>query len=401
MRHKVLLMGFGTSDTGDRFSLVVGGPFHGMLHRLGLTGEDRLPTRHAVLMLALTAWLLPALLVVLQSLFDDRYSGWGFFSDWTVHTRYLLAISVMIATERYADSRLFALTQHFRDAGIISDANTPAFHSALANADRRSASTLAEMIILATVVALSGITADYTVDLSGKSWEGMEIAGESVLSWAGEAARFLSTPLFLFLVLRWIWRFLVWSGLLYRISRLPLQLTPLHPDRSGGLGFMAIFPGIFSGFIFALSCVVAMSMIKDIGLQEHAAQTVWFAIATWLVLSVALVLGPLLVFVKPLYLLRERALFEYGRLASQHHLVFHRKWIVEKRNGEDLIGSADPSSASDLNAAVEAVQNLRYTPIDFPAVLQSVVAAGIPLLAVVVTQVPVGDLLKWLVGSVL
>lgn len=40
----------------------------------------------------------PALLVVAQSLFDSRYSGWGFFTDWTVRTRYLIAIGVLIAT---------------------------------------------------------------------------------------------------------------------------------------------------------------------------------------------------------------------------------------------------------------------------------------------------------------
>ena len=38
---------------------------------------------------------------------------------------------------------------------------------------------------------------------------------------------------------------------------LSLQLMPLHPDRSGGLGFLANFPGIFSGFVFALSSVGA------------------------------------------------------------------------------------------------------------------------------------------------
>lgn len=387
--------------TSSRFSLVVGGPFHGTLRRLGLTGKDQLPTRRAALVLALTAWLLPALLVAVQSLFDDRYSGWGFFLDWTVYTRYLLAIWVMIATERYADGRLITLTQQFREARIISDADLPAFRSALTNADRRSASTLAELVILAAVVAWSGVTADYTVVLSGTAWEGMDIAGESVLSWAGEAARFISTPLFLFLTLRWIWRFLVWSGLLYRISRLPLQLTPLHPDRSGGLGFLAIFPGIFSGLLFALSCVVAAAMVKDVGLQAHAAETVWFAIAGWLLMSVALVLGPLLVFVKPLYALRERSLIEYGSLASRNNLAFHHKWIDQSGSGEEQIDGDEISSVSDLNAAIEVVQSLRYIPVDFPAILQSVVAVGIPLLAVVATQVPIGELAKWLVGSVL
>jgi hypothetical protein len=64
------------------------------------------------------------------------------------------------------------------------------------------------------------------------------------------------------------------------------------------------------------------------------------------------------------------------------------------------MGSPDPSSASDLNAAVEVVRQLRFVPVDLPALLQILIAAGVPLLAVVATQVPLGDLVKWLLGAV-
>lgn len=102
----------------------------------------------------------------------------------------------------------------------------------------------------------------------------------------------------------------------------------------------------------------------------------------------------------PLYALREQALIDYGRLASQHHLAFHRKWILEDRNGEELMGSPDPSSASDLSATFELVQQQRFIPVDFPAVLQLVIAAGVPMLAVVVTQVQLANLVKWIFGTV-
>jgi hypothetical protein len=107
------------------------------------------------------------------------------------------------------------------------------------------------------------------------------------------------------------------------------------------------------------------------------------------------------VFVHPLYQARERALLEYGRLASQHHLAFHHKWIGEARNGEDLMGSADPSSASDLNASVQAVLEMRVVPIDRAAIAQLVVSAGVPLLAVVARQIPVAELAGWIVGTIL
>jgi hypothetical protein len=63
--------------------------------------------------------------------------------------------------------------------------------------------------------ATAGILA---VDLSPSGWDGQLSDGPVALSWAGQATRFISAPLFLFLVLRWIWRFLVWTALLYRIS---------------------------------------------------------------------------------------------------------------------------------------------------------------------------------------
>jgi hypothetical protein len=385
---------------GERFSLVAGGPFHSVLRRLGLVGEDQLPLPRAAIGLALAAWLLPGVLAAAQSLVDGAHSGWGYFTDLTVYARFLIAIAVMVATERHADRRLEMLARQFRSARLITDDGMPAFRAALAKADRNSSSTLAEGVLAAVALVWSGLTERFVVDLAGSSWEGTVAAGEAEMSWAGGAARFVSNPLFLFLVLRWIWRFLLWAQLLFRISRLPLQLTALHPDRSAGLGFLAIYPSIFGGFLFALSCVVASSFLKDLSLVEHSPRTIWFAVGGWLAISLALFLGPLSVFARPLYFVRERALLEYGRLGNQHHLAFHRKWIDGERSGEQLLGDPDISSASDLNASVGAIEAMRILPVDRDAVLGLLAAAGVPMLAVAATQVPLMDLVKWIAGAI-
>lgn len=389
------------SDAVKRFSLVSGGPFHSLLRRFGLLETDQLPSRKTAVVLALLAWLTPALLVVAQSLGDSHYSGWAFFADWTVHSRFLIAIAVMIATERYADGRLVELTRHFRKARILADEDYSTFQAALAAADRRSSSAWAEALILVLALAWSSIMVPLVVELAGSSWEGVWVNGQVELSWAGEAARFLSNPLFLFLVLRWLWWFVVWTVLLYRISRLQLQLAPLHPDHAAGLGFMALYPGIFSGLAFALSCVIASSMVKDLAVQQHAQNVVWLAIAVWLAFNLILFIGPLLVFSYPLYIRRERALIEYGRLANQHHLAFHQKWIGEARRGEELMGSSDLSSITGLNACIKSVEEIRIIPVDRTAVLQLLAAAGIPMLAVVATQVPLAEIVKWFIGKIL
>jgi hypothetical protein len=65
------------------------------------------------------------------------------------------------------------------------------------------------------------------------------------------------------------------------------------------------------------------------------------------------------------------------------------------------MGSPDPSSASDLNATVQVVPELRTFPMDRAAVMQLIIAAGIPMLAVVATQIPLAELMQWVVGKIL
>ena len=387
------------TNTRDSFSIVVGGPFHSILRQIGLVDEDQLPSYRAILFLVTVAWLPGALLATLQALFDGNYSGWGYFSDPTVLTRYIAAIWVMVATERYADGRIKMLTRQFREARLLLKKDLPGFSKVLVQADRRSSSATAEVMLLGLAIIWSGVSSIYLVETSGSSWIGVYTEADATWSWAGHYARFVATPLFLFLVFRWMWRFAVWTLLLFNLSRLPLQLTPLHPDRAAGLGFLSIYPSIFSGFILALSCVVAAAAITEIGLVEHSANQVWLLIAGWIALNLVLFLGPLTIFSSHLYKTRETALLEYGGLASQHHLMFHRKWIMGESNNEQLLGSPDPSSVSDLNAAVQAVQDMRVLPVDRFAVVQLIVAAGVPMLAVAGTQLPLSELAKWLVSS--
>ena len=63
--------------------------------------------------------------------------------------------------------------------------------------------------------------------------------------------------------------------------------------------------------------------------------------------------------------------------------------------------SADPSSLSDLNASVQTVNEMRVLPIDRNAVVQLVASAGIPMLFVAALQMPVGELVRLILGILL
>jgi hypothetical protein len=372
--------------TGIQFSLVAGGPFHNVLQRLGLTGPDR---------------LIPTVTAVAQTLLVDDYSGLSIFTDPTVYARYLVAIWFMIATERYADGRISLLVRQFQEAGLLPAKGRSNFLEIVRKADRRTSSTTAEMILLVTALGWSILGTRLVAVVADGSWESHTTQGIVGWSWAGEAAAWISSPLFLFLFLRWLWRFIVWTALLWNISGLRLNLMPLHPDRAGGLGFLALFPGIFSGFVFATSSAVAAAMIKALGYVDYSQQALWLSVLAWLVIVLIIFLVPLAVFVRPLYATREKAMLEYSRVAQQHHLAFHRKWIGDERHGNELLGSADPSSASDLNASVQATLDMHVFPVDLQALVQLLVSALVPFLAVLITQIPAAELLEFLIDTIL
>jgi hypothetical protein len=144
---------------------------------MGLTGADLVPTWRAAVLLAVLAWLVPAVATVAQSLSDPRYSGWGYFSDLTAYTSFLVAIGVMIATERYADGRLAILAEHFDKAQLLAGQAVDRFQRALVNADRSSSSSLAETVLLILALLWSGASAWLVVDMSGSGWEGRVVAG--------------------------------------------------------------------------------------------------------------------------------------------------------------------------------------------------------------------------------
>jgi hypothetical protein len=389
-------------DLPERFSLVSGGAFHAFLERLGLLSPEQLPTQGAAIGMALLAFSLPGLAAVLQTLLDSQYSGWDYFQDGTVYARYLVAIAVMVATERMADGRIILMIQYFRDAQLLEGSERSRFATIVSRADRQASSKSAEWLILAGAFVWSMSTTRFASVIAVDNWEGIVLEGDRIgLSWAGEVSAITSNTLFLFLVLRWFWRFYIWASLLRRTASLNLQIMPLHPDRCGGLGFLAIFPGIFSGLVFALSCVIAASFHKALPYVGESSQIVWLAIALWLVLVVLTFIGPLLVFVRPLYARREIALMEYGRLAHEHHLEFHRKWIEQGGEGEEIMGSADPSSMSDLNASVQTVNEMRVLPIDRNALLQLLASAGVPMLFMAALQMPVGELVRLILGVLL
>lgn len=387
-------------DSSDRFSLVLGGPFHHVLGRLRLLGGDGLPSVRGAIALALLAWLPPALISVAEYLAGRNSAALSYFIDYTAYIRFLVALPLIVLTERHAHNRLTPIVDHFTRSRLIADVAIARFHEVVRRADARSSSALLEGALLLIVLAIAVFGARLDVEIGGFDWDGRVVDGSPEYSLAGNWSHWVAKPLFQFLVLRWVWRFLVWGWLLFCISRLRLKLVSYHPDRSGGLGFLSVYPMVFSGLIFALSAVIAAQLVSEVLNEGMGRHMVWSLMASWLAFVLLVFVGPLAVFLKPLYMLRERAIFELGRVAGEHQMAFEEKWLSSGSGGRDLLGSADVSSAADLVPLAAAPYEMRTLPISWPMVFGLILTAGAPMLAVLATQMPLSELLT-LITSVL
>src|SRR5262249_17398563 len=153
------------------------------------------------------------------------------------HVRLLVIIPILIFSERAVDYRLKELSHFFFVAGILNEDDYSKFGRIKQRILRYAASWWADLVILILIV--SNIIIRWTNQPNVSSfWVLHPKNGVETMSWAGIWYLFISIPLFQYLLLRWLWRWILWVIYFRKIAHLPLKLNPAHPDKAGGLGFL-------------------------------------------------------------------------------------------------------------------------------------------------------------------
>jgi hypothetical protein len=203
---------------------------------------------------------------------------------------------------------------------------------------------------------------------------------------------------FQFLLLRWYFRIFIWARFLWQVSRLPLSLVPTHPDRVGGLAFL-VNAHAFIPLAVAHGTVLS-GLIGNRILNFGAALADFKAeIAAVVALVLCLVFVPLLVMAPKLAQAKRDGGREFGILAGRYAREFDAKWM---RGGappdEALVGSADIQSLADLSNSFEVVRTMRPVLGTRDAVVQLGVATLLPLAPLLLTIMPLEDILKKMFG---
>jgi hypothetical protein len=382
------------------FSLVLGGPLFQLLRRAHLTDDALALQRRRIVVIALLAWL-P--LLVLSAVSGELLGGKAavpFLFDVDVHLKFLVALPLLVAAELVVHQRMRAVLATFRERRLIPAEAESRLEAAVASAYRLRNSVLAEVLLIAFVyvVGVMVVWRHYTA-LDSATWYAIATPDGTQLKLAGIWYGYVSLPVFQFLLCRWYFRIFIWARLLWQVSRIPLNLVPTHPDRVGGLGFLAATTHAFIPLLAAQGTLLAGNLANQI---FHAGATLTqfrLEILLLVILMVLLVVGPLLVFAPQLAAARRVGLREYGTLAQGYVRDFDAKWVRGVRQSdEQLLGSGDVQSLADLGNSYAVIQDMRVVPVTRQAMVQLAVATVAPVVPLLLTLMPLEELLKKLLG---
>ena len=386
----------------QNFSLVLGGPLYQLLRRAHLSDDALLMVRQRAIVIALIGWLPLLILAAVQGHLWGNSVAVPFLFDLEVHIRFLIAVPLFIIAELVVHQRLNPIAKAFLDRNLIPDDDLPRFDRAMTSAYRLRNSVIAEVLLIVIVygVGVSVIWRQFT-SLSADTWFAPASSMGSKLSWAGVWYSYLSLPIFQFLLLRWYFRILIWARFLWHVSRIKLALMPTHPDRVGGLGFLSNTVYAFSVLVVAHGVMVSCQIANRVFFLGAKLPEFEAEIAMVAIFLLCVIFGPLLVFVPQLAQAKRTGLREYGTLAETYVREFDKKWVRGARSGDEvLIGSADIQSLADLANSFEVVRSMRLVLVNRDAILQLAAALLLPLLPLVLTIMPLKELLTRLAGII-
>lgn len=382
------------------FSVVVGGPFFQLLRRAHLTGNGLELIKARTLVITMTVWLPLFVLSLLNGQALPGTSKLAFLQDYSVQIRFLIGLPLLIIAEVVVHERMMLLINQFVLRKLIPEAEASKFHTAFESARRWRNSILAEAIMVAFVLGAGyQLVWRHSSGIESEAWYNMPAVTGTSLSMAGIWFRYVSLPLFQFLLLRWYYRIFIWARFVFQVSQIRLQLTPTHPDHVGGLGFLANSVHAFIPLALAHGALTAAVIANKIAYHGATLPDFKIEVAVIVLWVVILAIFPLLFFASQLSDVKKAGGLEYGHLASRFTREFEARWMKEEWPAEHGEIGGDIQSLSDLANSYAVVENMRVVPITRNALVMLVLLTLAPIAPLVLTMMPLSEVLKMVAGA--
>jgi hypothetical protein len=368
----------------------------GLLRRSADRAHVTLPqigARTRAILFAVVTWVPLAVLTIVEGRFWG--TGWVFSRDMAAYARLLLAGPMLVGIEPWAERQLSTAIASWRTSELVPSGQQGAFDRFLNKLAVWRGSYLPEIALAFLACALTAIGLASKVEHGDQPW----LLGGSApgpLSWAGWWWAIVAGPLFLHLVLRWLWRFGVWTAALLRLASLPVRLFGAHADCMGGLLGVVKHHHLFAAVPLALAMVATGAGANAIFHAGARLGSLRHAEIFFVIIQLLVFMGPLFVFVPSLLAVRRAAAARYGAVAAHHaaHLEeqIEAALALDQRTRPRLSDQLLESEAN-LARSFDDVLTMNAFPVTRSSLLMFVGAAVGPLLLLELTAVPARELL--------
>ena len=125
------------------------------------------------------------------------------------------------------------------------------------------------------------------------------------------------------------------------------------------------------------------------------------ALLVFMLVILAIGIGPLLLFCGHLFRVRRRSLAQYGDFASGYMRGFHERWIESEKPGERALGTPDIQSLNDLGGAYSVILHTRLFAFGMRVVLMVWASAIVPTLPVFANLMTVEKVLQRIASTII
>jgi hypothetical protein len=319
--------------------------------------------------------------------------AWGrepLLRDPGMHVRLLVVAPVLLYLDFEFPAVCGRSVQQLLDQDFVPEAAQPQLQRTLLGATRLADSRLPELLIalLGFVVTVGSFL--HRVPVTAFALSRLFTAAQIYYA-------VLALPLFEFLLLRSLWRWVIWVRLLVGLSRIELDLDPTHPDCRGGISFLR-FPSI-------AYCEVLLFAIASVFCADWQGRAVFgTTIASFVplllmfgVVGMLVAFGPLLVFAGQLVRARRIGRIEVSGLAVGLGRRFRRRWI--ERTEPTPEANADDEFQGLVAVGTtyrDRVDRLYWLLFEKHDLITLAIATGSPLVVVMLARVPTEDWLTLL-----
>ena len=368
----------------------------GALHRLGqryhlIRGES-----NTLLMGLAIGWSLWGLLLVGATI-SGKLGLLFSIPMIATHVRLLLVIPMLFLCESLLDPVVRAFVRSLISTDIVPDSEKENMASLVASLNRRTSSPWPDIICLLAALG-TGSSGTQLLDVTTAHGLGPLSVIKNSLTYS--AFLIVELVVFRFLVFRWLWRIVLWLLFLWRLSKLKLQLVATHSDRAGGIGGLEMVQMYLLPLVSGFSLIISATLAQDLS-KGAEFTTIYPFVVTTLLIGMALVFGPLLLFMNVLTECRKRAYFTYMALASRYVHAFEKKWLSPNSSYDEFLGTADLQSLADLTGSLDVVREMRFVPAGKQLLVGTVLASVLPLLPLWLFKYSATDLLGKLMQSLI